>query len=105
MIWLAYTAIAIVGALTLLAIYVNIYDDYDVSDRLRAAGALTRRVMWVLSLPLGLPVGALASTPMEAAFGCGEAREPCAVFVDWNLRFATIVAQIVLLRWLVARYR
>ena len=47
--------------------------------------------------------GLLADGPLRATFGCGEANEPCAVFVTWQVQFAALVAQIVLLRWLIAR--
>jgi hypothetical protein len=102
-IWLAYTLIALAGALTLLALYVNAFDDYDIGDRLRALGRFTRTSMSVLTFPLGLPAGLLADGPLRATFGCGEATEPCAVFVTWQVQFAALAAQIVFLRWLVAR--
>ena len=50
-----------------------------------------------------MPAGLLADGPLRATFGCGEANEPCAVFVTWQVQFAALVAQIVLLRWLIAR--
>lgn len=103
--WLIYTVIAIASALVVLAVYVNTYDDYDISERLRATGRFARTAMRVLSFPLGLPVGALANGPLESALGCGDLNEPCSVFVDWHTHFAAIVAQIVLLRRLVARRR
>ena len=101
--WLFYTIATIAGALILLAIYVNAYDDYDVSDRLRGLGRFARSGMRALSFPLGLPVGALANAPLESALGCGDPNEPCAVFVDWHTHFAALVAQIVALRWWLSR--
>lgn len=102
-IWLVYVIAAVSATLVLLAIYVNAYDDYDVSDRLRGFGRFTRQGMALLSFPLGLPVGLLADQPLQRAFGCGDANEPCAVFVFWHVRFAALAAQIVLLRWAIAR--
>ncbi len=102
-IWLAYTLITLAGALLLLAVYVNAYDDYDIGDRLRALGRFTRSSMSVLTFPLGLPAGLLADGPLHDAFGCGEANEPCAVFVTWQAHFAALVAQIAILRWLIGR--
>lgn len=102
-IWLGYAIATIALALVALAIYVNAYDDYDVSERLRALGRLTRRAMLFLSFPLGSPVGFLADGPLETAFGCGDENEPCAIFVNWQTHFVALVAQIVLLRWAIAR--
>lgn len=99
--WLVYAVATVAAALVLLAIYVNQYDDFDVGDRLRQTGRFVRRAMAALSFPLGFAAG-LAEGPLDAAFGCGDANEPCAVFVDWNLRFAALVAQIVALRWALA---
>jgi hypothetical protein len=103
LLWRIYSIVTIAGALTLLATYVNAYDDYDVSDRLRALGRFVRQGMRLLSFPLGLPTGALADGPLERAFGCGDAHEPCAVFVDWHTHFAALLVQIVGLRWLLRR--
>jgi len=103
LLWRIYSILTIAGALTLLAIYVNAYDDYDVSDRLRALGRFVRQAVRVLSFPLGLPTGTLADGPLERAFGCGDAYEPCAVFVDWHTHFAALLVQIVGLRWLLRR--
>jgi hypothetical protein len=102
-IWLAYTLIALAGALALLAVYVNAYDDYDIGDRLRGLGRFTRKSMSLLTFPLGMPAGLLADGPLRAAFGCGDANEPCAIFVTWQVQFTALVAQIVFLRWLIAR--
>lgn len=102
-IWLAYTLITLAGALLLLAIYVNAYDDYDIGDRLRALGRFTRSSMSVLTFPLGLPAGLLADGPLHDAFGCGEPNEPCAIFVVWQAQFAALVAQIAVLRWFIGR--
>ncbi len=104
-IWLAYAIATVVGALVLLAIYVNAYDDYDVGDRLRALGGVTRRAMLLVTFPLGLPARLLADGPLRAAFGCGDDNDPCAIFVDWQTLFAALVAQIVLLRYVIARRR
>jgi hypothetical protein len=100
--WLAYAIATIALSIAVLAIYVNAYDDYDLSERLRATGRFVRQAMRALSVPLGAPIGALNS-PLEKTFGCGDANEPCAVFVDWNMRFAALLAQIILLRWLIRR--
>jgi hypothetical protein len=101
-IWLAYTLIAIAGALMLLAVYVNAYDDYDIGDRLRALGGFTRRAMLALGFPLSLPASLLTG-PLDAAFGCGDANEPCAVFVMWQTLFAALVAQVAALRLAIGR--
>lgn len=101
--WLAYAIATILASLAVLAIYVMTYDDYDLSDRLRAVGRFARRAMRVLSFPLGLPIGALLNGPLEAAFACGDEKEPCAVFIDWHTHFAALVAQVALLRWLIVR--
>jgi len=103
--WLAYAAVAIIGALTVLTIYVNTYDDYDVSECLYAAGAFTRRAMSALSFPLGFLLSTVAGGPLEASFNCGATNEPCAIFIDWNLKFAAIISQIALLRGIVTRRR
>jgi hypothetical protein len=58
--------------------------------------------MLALAFPLSLPASLLAG-PLEAAFGCGDESEPCAIFVMWQTFFAALVAQIVLLRWLIAK--
>lgn len=100
--WLAYAVITILCSLAALAIYVNTYDDYDVSERLRATGLFMRRAMSVLSFPLGF-VFALTDEPLQRAFGCEGAEAPCSLFVAWHTRFAAVLAQIALLRWLVAR--
>ncbi|HEY8212742.1 MAG TPA: hypothetical protein VIG36_01205 [Methylocystis sp.] len=107
--WLAYAIATVALSIAVLAIYVNAYDDYDLSDddydlseRLRATGRFVRQAMRALSFPLGAPIGALNS-PLEKSFGCGDANEPCAVFVDGNMRFAALLAQIILLRWLIRR--
>ncbi|MGJ0509544.1 MAG: hypothetical protein ACR652_20970 [Methylocystis sp.] len=97
-IWLAYAILAIAGALALLAIYVNAYDDYDVGDRLRGLGRVVRRAMAILTFPLGAPAGWLADGPLHDAFGCGEETAPCAIFVLWQAQFGALVAQVVLMR-------
>jgi hypothetical protein len=102
-IWLVYALASIAAALALLAVYVNAYDDYDVGDRLRGLGLFTRRAMLILSAPIGLPLGALANPALAGVFGCGDENEPCAVFVDWNMRFFALVAQIVILRFVATR--
>jgi hypothetical protein len=101
--WLAYAIASVVCALAVLAIYVNTYDDYDVSDRLRAAGAFLRRTMKVLSFPLGWLVDALTIDPLTRALGCAGPDAPCSIFVEWQTRFVALLAQIVLIRWLMAR--
>lgn len=103
--WLIYTAAAIAGALLVLTIYVNAYDDNGLTERLRGLGAFVRRAMGVLSFPLGLPLGALANTPLERIFACEAANEPCGVFIDWWTHFSALLAQIVILRWLARRPR
>lgn len=103
-IWLAYSIAAVAAALVLLAIYVNAYDDYDIGDRLRGVGRFARQVMALISAPLGPLAGLLADPPLERAFGCGDPNEPCAFFVNWNTRFAALVAQIILLRWAIGRW-
>jgi hypothetical protein len=101
--WLAYAIATVALSIAVLAIYVNVYDDYDLSERLRATGRFVRQAMRAISFPLGAPIGALLNPPLEKSFGCSDANEPCAVFVDWNMRFAALLAQIILLRWLIAR--
>jgi hypothetical protein len=101
--WLAYAIATVALSIAVLAIYVNAYDDYDLSERLRATGRFARQAMRALSFPLGAPISALFNSPLEKSFGCGDANEPCAVFVDWNMRFGALLAQIILLRWLIRR--
>ncbi|WP_424361073.1 hypothetical protein [Methylocystis parvus] len=104
-IWLAYSIVTVVAALVLLAIYVNAYDDYDVGDRLRGVGRFARHAMALISAPLGPLAGFFVDKPLERAFGCADPNEPCAFFSYWNMRFVALVAQIVLLRWALARRR
>ena len=101
--WLAYAIATVAVSIALLAIYVTAYDDYDLSERLRATGRFVRQGMRALSFPLGALIGALLNPPLERSFGCGDENEPCAVFVDWDTHFAALLAQIVFLRWLVRR--
>jgi hypothetical protein len=101
--WLAYAIATVALSIAVLAIYVTAYDDYDLSERLRAAGRFSRQAMRALSFPLGTPVEWLLEPSLEKSFGCGDANEPYAVFVDWNTHFAALLAQIVLLRWLIGR--
>ncbi len=102
-IWLAYALVTIAGALVLLALYVNAYDDYDIGDRLRGLGRFTRRAMNIVTFPLGLPAGLIADGPLKGAFGCGDENDPCAIFTLWQAQFAALVAQIVGLGWLTRR--
>ncbi|MBI5011862.1 MAG: hypothetical protein HZC06_03440 [Methylocystis sp.] len=95
---------AVALSIAVLAIYVTAYDDYDLSERLRATGRFSRQAMRALSFPLGAPVGWLLDPLLEKSFGCGDENEPCAAFVDWNTHFAALVAQIVLLRWLIRKH-
>jgi len=101
--WLAYAIAAVALSIAVLAIFVKAYDDYDLSDRVRATGRFARQAMRALSFPLGAPTGALLNPPLEKSFGCGDENEPCAIFVDWNTHFAALLAQIVMLRWLIGR--
>ena len=101
--WLAYAIATVALSIALLAIYVIAYDDYDLSERLRATGRFVRQAMRALSFPLGAPIGALLNAPLEKTFGCGDENQPCAVFVDWNTHFAALLAQIVLMRWYIGR--
>jgi ethanolamine utilization microcompartment shell protein EutL len=78
--WLAYALATVALSISVLAIYVNAYDDYDLSERLRATGRFARQAMRALSFPLGAPIGALLNPPLEKSFGCADANEPCAVF-------------------------
>ncbi|GEM_PF-6630018 len=102
--WLVYAIATVTLSIAVLAIYVTAYDDYDLSERLRATGRFARQAMQALSFPLGAPVGWLLDPPLEKSFGCGDENEPCAAFVDWNTHFAALVAQIVLLRWLIRKH-
>lgn len=102
-IWLFYALATIAAALALFAAYVNIYDDYDIGPRLRGLGRFTRQAMLALGFPLSFPVSLLAAGPLNVAFGCGDENDPCAIFVFWQTLFATLVAQIALLRWIIAR--
>jgi hypothetical protein len=102
--WLAYAIATVALSFAVLAIYVNAYDDYDLSERLRATGRFARQAMQALSFPLGAPVGWLLDPPLEQSFGCGDENEPCAIFVNWNTHVAVLLAQIVLLRWLIRKY-
>ncbi|TLG78178.1 hypothetical protein [Methylocystis sp. B8] len=101
--WLAYAIATVALSIAVLAIYVTACDDYDLSERLRATGRFTRQAMRAVSFPLGAPTGWLLNPPLEKSFGCGDENEPCAAFVDWNTHFAALLAQIILLRWLIAR--
>lgn len=101
--WLVYAIAAIALSIAVLAIFVKAYDDYDVSDRVRSIGRFARQAMRALSFPLGAPSGALLNPLLEKSFGCGDENEPCAIFIDWNTHFAALLAQIVLLRWLIGR--
>jgi hypothetical protein len=102
-IWFAYALVTVACALALLAAYVKACDDYDIGDRLRGLGRFTRQAMTILAFPLGLPAGLLADGPLHDACGCRDENEPCAIFVLWQAQFVALVAQIVLLRWLIAR--
>lgn len=102
--WLAYAIATVTLSIAVLAIYVTAYDDYDLSERLRATGRFARQAMQALSFPLGAPVGWLLDPPLEKSFGCGDENEPCAAFVNWNTHFAALLAQIVLLRWLIRKH-
>lgn len=99
--WVAYATATILVSLSVLAIYVNAYDDNGLTDRLRAIGSFTRQAMRLVSFPLGLPFGALANGPLQAIFGCDKPNEPCGVFVDWWTHFAALVAQIISLRLMI----
>jgi hypothetical protein len=99
--WLIYTAATILGSLVFLAIYVNVYDNTGVTERLRATGAFTRTAMRVLSFPLGFPLGAATNPLLERNFGCAALEEPCATFIDWWTHFAAVLAQVILFRWLI----
>ena len=101
--WLAYTAGVVAGALLVLAIYINAYDDYGVTARLAATGSFTRAAMQALSFPLGFPIGAIADPILGRNFNCEAQSEPCATFVAWWTRCAAILVQILLLRWLAQR--
>jgi hypothetical protein len=101
--WRAYAIATVALSIAVLAIYVTSYDDYDLSERLRATGRFARQAMRAVSFPLGALIGALLNTPLEKSFGCGDENEPCAVFVDWNTHFAALLTQVVLLRWLIGR--
>jgi hypothetical protein len=101
--WLAYAIATIALSIAVLAIYVTAYDDYDLSERLRATGRFARQAMRAVSFPLGAPVGWLLDPPLEKSFGCGDENEPCAIFVNWNTHFAALLAQVVLLRRLIRR--
>jgi hypothetical protein len=103
--WLVYTVASILGSLLILAIYVNTYDDYGLTERLRAIGGLTRWAMRIISFPIGLPLGALANGLFERIFGCDALTEPCGVFIDWWAHFAALLAQLTLFRGLVRRSR
>ncbi len=102
--WLAYAALAMVVALFALTHYVNLYDDYDISPRLDAAGVALRRAMNVVSFPLGQIFGFALDDALERSFACdGVATHPCAVFIHWWTHLAAIVAQILLLYWGIRR--
>ena len=101
--WLVYAAGVVAGSLLALAIYVNAYDDYGVTAKLTATGSFTRAVMQALSFPLGFPIGALADPSLERNLDCGAQSEPCATFIAWWTRFAVILIQILLLRWIAQR--
>ncbi|MFO1102874.1 MAG: hypothetical protein U1E20_08230 [Methylocystis sp.] len=102
--WLAYAVATVALSFAVLAIYVNAYDDYDLSERLRATGRFARQAMQALSFPLGAPIGWLLDPALAKSFGCGDENEPCANFVNWNTHVATLLAQIVLLRRLIRNH-
>ena len=101
--WFVYAAGVVAGSLLVLAVYVNVYDDYGVTARLTATGSFTRAVMQALSFPLGIPIGALADPILQRNFDCGAQSEPCATFIAWWTRFAAAFIQILLLRWIARR--
>jgi hypothetical protein len=103
--WRVYTVASILCSLLILAIYVNTYDDYGLTERLRAIGGFARWVMRIISFPIGLAFGAVANGLFERIFGCEEVTEPCGVFIDWWTHFAALLAQLTLFRWLVRRSR
>jgi hypothetical protein len=103
--WLIFSAATILGSLTILAIYVKVYDDYGLTDRLRAVGGFTRQAMGIASFPLGLPIGAIADNPLEQIFDCGASNEPCGVFIAWWTHFTAVIVEVFLLRELVRRAR
>ena len=70
--WLAYAIATVSLSIAVLAIYVTAYDDYDLSERLRATGRFTRQAMRAVSFPLGAPTGWLLNPPLEKSFGCGD---------------------------------
>ena len=67
--WLVYNVASILGSLLILAVYVNTYDDYGLTERLRAIGGFTRWMMRVIFFPIGLPFGAMANGLFERIFG------------------------------------
>ena len=96
--WLAYAALAMIVALFALTHYVNLYDDYDISPLLDAAGVVLRQAMNVVSFPLGQIFGFILDDALERFFACdGVSTHPCAVFVTWWTHVAAIVAQTLLL--------
>jgi len=100
---MVYTVGVVAGALMVLAIYVNAYDDFGVTPRLAATGRFTRAIMQVLSFPLGFPIGALADPILERNFDCEAQGEPCATFIAWWTRFAALFVQILLSRRIAQR--
>jgi hypothetical protein len=103
--WLIFSAATILGSLTILAIYVKVYDDYGLTDRLPALGRFTRQAMGVASFPLGLLLGAIADNPLKQIFDCGASNDPCDVFIAWWTHFTAVIALVFLLRGLVRRAR
>ena len=101
--WLTYAAGVVAGSLLVLAIFVKAYDDFGVTARLAATGNFTRTTMQALSFSLGFPIGALAEPLLERNFDCAPQSEPCATFIAWWTRFAVILIQILLLRWIAQR--
>jgi hypothetical protein len=67
--WLVCTVASILGSLLILAIYANTYDDYGLTERLRAIGGFPRWAMRIIFFPIGLPFGAMASGLFERIFG------------------------------------
>ena len=97
-IWFAYTSIAAAVSLVVLTQYVNTYDDYDISPRLKDIGSVTLRTMNIASFPSGWIFGAILNAPIQRSFACdGITTHPCAVFIDWWIKFGAIILQSVMI--------
>ena len=105
-IWLVYTSIVVIVSLIALTRYVNTYDDYDISSRLEDIGGATLQSMSIASFPSGWIFGALLNAPIQRFFACDDViTHPCAVFIDWWIKFCAIILQSILMLVIFRRFK